>query len=1167
MSQCRSQVVLAVLLLLSACCQLVLAEGDEPSLQKPFTKAARSEIELLRWHQDLDDAIGEARRLHQPILVRAGAKWCLWCRKLEAEIAKPDVQKKLKNVVLVEIDTDDDPAVARRLSIGPIPALRIIAADGHVLSWRDGFQTATELISWLDSYDQEQEPEVPFDLKEIKELNAETVTKLVGRLNQRDSNVREALIRRLSNEKGLAAVEVVKAFSYGNLATRLTALELLVIWKAPLKDVDPWQPETVTETLLADLEAWAEDQATVVVRVQAEVEPLTLEDLAMARSEISKLLAADMAEAEAIIARLARFGRGLVPEVREFGLRAESDKNRMRLDWLRFRLTATDALVLKWPGGLTRLAATDSRTRHDAVEELSRFAAKGDEPLLLELFSHPDPFVRELSLNVLHKIEGAKANSELSRLLMDPEPNVRAAVLKQLSAAPSQKLVPRIAEYIDQEKDPDLIVHAVRLLRAIKGEEAAERLVKLLAHADWQVRAETVEALGEIVSNAPAHFRKRSKVVADEDATDENATNVARPAKESELDAKTLSCTALMNALEDEDGFVVSRAIHALKKIDYGPAAEPLVKSAERHPELAREIAEVLVAVTPQQQMRQNGVALLKPWLRHSDERLRSAAINALSGMDEFDGEKELLPALSDSSEQVRLAAAAQILAYCVKQRPVVAGTDVIVVGGAGVHVPAEARGITFDFGAADVVRMQIDKLPTNVPARRSAVKIDTAPNSANEQPEVADATAVETADSSAEIGDDKKRSGQNAMDKWLTDFQSGKTQDAWLRAAIEPLTKMFRSQSVPEQLAAGLVLVAVGERDDVIPSLLRIAAADSSYMTAAAKALSWLPWDQRVAYFDQLRQFSRESGDVSNLCDELIVLPDLRASDILWNTLAGPQANAALAESIYTNLRTIHRFPEPFGNSPAAPTGIDAEKIQTLAQNGQIWQQRVALAMLLTVDKTKAAEAAKSVYQSSESSPEIRGDAFCVLLKASPKKDAPRLAIAELKPDSVVLETALAFLTRGEAALNTLAAGSFALNPNPYFIDLGSDEKKDIPLPKALVADNVRPLLASSNEDVAAEAAFLLARLGDARELDRLIDRWRKAGIEHPQWKKLVYKAIAAGNDPRRVPILEEIYRSMNGDAEDVKRLYWSIRAMQGPEVLKLRKQIRDETGMGNLR
>ena len=185
-----------------------------------------------------------------------------------------------------------------------------------------------------------------------------------------------------------------------------------------------------------------------------------------ARSDIAKLLTADATEVEAIGARLARYGAALLPEVREQRQSAETDKSRERLDWLRYRLVASDALALKWPNGLTKLAATDAQARRDAASELPSVATSGDEGLLIELFGHVDPLVRELSLKALQGVGGARANAELTRLLADPEPNVRAAVLKQMAEKPTPKLVPQIAAYIAQEKDSDLVVYAVRLLRS-----------------------------------------------------------------------------------------------------------------------------------------------------------------------------------------------------------------------------------------------------------------------------------------------------------------------------------------------------------------------------------------------------------------------------------------------------------------------------------------------------------------------------------------------------------------------------------------------------------------------------------------------------------------------------------------------------------------------------
>ena len=117
------------------------------------------------------------------------------------------------------------------------------------------------------------------------------------------------------------------------------------------------------------------------------------------------------------------------------------------------------------PGGLERLAAVDPRVRQQAGRRIgpARLAA-ADQPLLVELFSDNDPLVREFSLRGLQNIGGGQATAALTRLLADPEPNVRAAVLKQLEEKPDPSIIPKLAEYLKTEKDPDLLVHAIRFL-------------------------------------------------------------------------------------------------------------------------------------------------------------------------------------------------------------------------------------------------------------------------------------------------------------------------------------------------------------------------------------------------------------------------------------------------------------------------------------------------------------------------------------------------------------------------------------------------------------------------------------------------------------------------------------------------------------------------------
>ena len=63
-------------------------------------------------------------------------------------------------------------------------------------------------------------------------------------------------------------------------------------------------------------------------------------------------------------------------------------------------------------------------------------------------------------------------------------------------------------------------------------------------------------------------------------------------------------------------------------------------------------------------------------------------------------------------------------------------------------------------------------------------------------------------------------------------------------------------------------------------------------------------------------------------------------------------------------------------------------------------------------------------------------------------------------------------------------------------------------------------------------------------------------AGTTRPT---LVYRAIATLDDDSQTPILEQMYKSFAKSQYEAKQFYWIIRVMHGPNILKLRKTIRD--------
>jgi hypothetical protein len=92
------------------------------------------------------------------------------------------------------------------------------------------------------------------------------------------------------------------------------------------------------------------------------------------------------------------------------------------------------------------------------------------------------------------------------------------------------------------------------------------------------------------------------------------------------------------------------------------------------------------------------------------------------------------------------------------------------------------------------------------------------------------------------------------------------------------------------------------------------------------------------------------------------------------------------------------------------------------------------------------------------------------------------------------------------------------------------------------------------------------VALLGDHRGIDPLLKAARTHGFDSDDWTKMVYRAITRLDDDSQTPILEEIYKAIGKNTWQIHEFYWTIRAMHGPNILKLRKKIRDEVGMAQL-
>ncbi len=1044
------------------------------------------------------------------------------------------MQAELARWTAVMVDVDAQPDDAEALGVSAVPALRICASGGQQVAERDGYLPPGELVAWLKEHYDAATAAADDALLDAGPPSATAVVRLVKQFQQRNPALREAAIRRLLAYPNVARPAVLKAFREGSLAARLAAMEVLEQWKAPLAELDPWRPETFSEERLARLEQWAEQE---IAGDQSPPKELSDEQLAAARRQIERMLVADEREADAIRQRLARVGAALLPEVYARLKAAASDQDRRRLVILRYRLVASDALVLRWPGGLERLADADPRQRQQAADELAKLAANDDQPLLLELFADTDPLVREISLRGLQHIGGKEANAALVKLLGDPEPNVRAAVLKQLEESPDAALVPAVVKYLKQEKDADLVVHGIRFLQAVHGTEATKCLMSLLKHESWQVRAEAAAGIGKLRERrgdafVSFHTGPASRGTGDADA-------------ETQLQAEAY--VALLDLLEDPEGFVVAKAVEGLAQADMAVAVEPLVNAAVQHPDLAASVLEILARGSS---MRAKAIPHLRKFCKHEKPQVRAAAIGALSEAAPDAVDEELLAALGDQESEVRIAAASAIFKLLDRLRE-----------------EANNRRSNAGMGVAGgAVITSVFDLPGALLS--SAVRLFSSGGSAAPQP-AGDAKAPPQADAGEREGEGeaKAKEGMSWRDQWLTDCYSGRHRPAWTSQMAQPLEKMLAAAAGKERIAAVLALVPLGKAAAALPVLSDAVRANPELIETAHAVLPWLVWEQRLKAFQDLSAVANRAAR-SRLIEALSEAPEPRAAETIWKLLAEPGVTADEANALQSALMMTYLGRRYYNSSEVSAADrrelTAAAKPRTAA--GSDSQRMVALMLLAIVAPDEAAEIAARLAGDSALSASLRKDAFQVQLITESSKDALKTSLAALKEtDADRRKLAIKYLVLGPDDLRNMQSGFYFNGNITYSSNVRTSGASIVPKPPdGIKVEDVRPLLQDSDPQVAACANYLLVLLGEPEGMEPLLKYWREHQKGSDEWTKLVYRAIAMTDNPQYIPILREIYGKLH--EYETAEFYWTIRIMSGPEILKFRKQVRDEVGPSRL-
>jgi hypothetical protein len=412
-------------------------------------------------------------------------------------------------------------------------------------------------------------------------------------------------------------------------------------------------------------------------------------------------------------------------------------------------------------------------------------------------------------------------------------------------------------------------------------------------------------------------------------------------------------------------------------------------------------------------------------------------------------------------------------------------------------------------------------------------------------------------------------------MPAWLDKFRAAKDWPKWQTDLLALLTPLLEAEAVAERVDAGVALIALAQEDRALPVLLATAKAEPALVGAIAKALSFLPWAKQLDLFERLIALRPQPEDLNHIVSSFERSLDPKVISPLWQ-LAGQDFVKIESASTITNALSTAYLGDQFYRLDKVDPKIKQAVIKDAKERaaaGPDVQRLIALALLASYSHEDASAVADAILADTKTGLAMRHDAYQVALLCRKKLERQELAVSGLaNPDPKLRRLALTALAMGLSRLRIVRGEDIYRNMDLDDSDVSSRHSSEPILPKApksLTVEMVRPLLNDPDGEAAAFAGYLLCLLQEPAGLEPLVRQWRRQDKKDDDWKRLVYRAVTSLGDDSNIRLLEEIYHSFPQEERhsDLREFYWTIRSLEGPNALKLRKQIRTEVGMENLR
>lgn len=302
---------------------------------------------------------------------------------------------------------------------------------------------------------------------------------------------------------------------------------------------------------------------------------------------------------------------------------------------------------------------------------LTRHGEAVIDPLIAVLNDPSHRPARAWAANVLGEVRAQRSFPSLTRLLGDPEDEVRAKAATALGRLGDRRAIGYLLEHLLTDPAPFVRGRIASSLGQFGGPEVIDRLVRALGDSAWWVRMRSVEALEQIGAGAEA---------------------------------------PLLVALDDADPEIRVRAAVALERLGVPDNLVQLIESGERVPEAYETL--VKFATTGAREF-------LAELAQHHSSQVRSAVITAIHRAERRDLADELIQIASADSEAPLRAQSLKVLTSLGIRQALPAALTGLVDNDQ--HVRAAAVGLVGQLGGSDIVGLLRAQTADTDPSVRAA--------------------------------------------------------------------------------------------------------------------------------------------------------------------------------------------------------------------------------------------------------------------------------------------------------------------------------------------------------------------------------------------------------------------------------------------------------------